>query len=324
MKNGRPSVLVTAIGTATSTAIVNELSHRGSFHLIGTDIFNSWEVVTSQDVNEFYKVPPAVGDEDLFLQHILDLCEKNDVDYYFATIDEEVANLSQHSHLFEELGVKLCIPNAEAIEVCHHKDLFLSWYEKNFPSTCIKRIETLRDAELADYPLFVKPSIGRASIGCQMINTYEDLQFYCLDKNLNQENIIQEYVEGSVVTVDVVRSSATDELKAIPRLELQRNTNGCGTAVEIFFDEDLIDLCRRIAKKMNLNGNVNMEFFSAADGYKMIEINPRFSAGTLFSCMAGADLVFDALRIANGLPLSQDEIRYGSRFAKRYEVYEMG
>lgn len=315
--------LVTAIGTAAATTVVTELAKTDSFHIVGTDIFNPWEVVTSQEVDDFYRVPPAVGDEERFLRHILELCRQCGVNYYFATIDEEVASISRHKEEFEDLGVRLCVPNRDTVELCHDKYRFVQWCEERFPSMSIKRIKTLEEAARASYPLFLKPAFGRASIGCRVIGSFDELIAEMDDGRLSQDVVLQKYVEGNVVTVDVVRSAKTGQFKAIPRLETQRNANGCGVAVELFYDEDLISRCRSVAEGLGLDGVANMEFFKTDDGYKMIEVNPRLSAGIAFSCLAGADLIGDALRIADGAPLKSDTVRFGACFAKRYEVYEL-
>ena len=319
----KPVVLVTAIGTAAATTVVAELAKTDSYRVVGTDIFNPWEVVTAQEVDDFRRVPPAVGDEERFLRHILELCRECGVNYYFATIDEEVANVSRHKEEFEDLGVRLCIPNREAVELCHDKSRFAQWCEERFSSMSIKRVKTLEEAACASYPLFLKPAFGRASIGCRPIGSFDELIVEVDDERLSQDLVLQEYVEGDMVTVDVVRSAKTGQFKAVPRLETQRNGNGCGVAVELFYDENLIDLCRSVAEGLGLDGVVNMEFFKTDDGYKMIEVNPRLSAGIAFSCLAGADLVGDALRIADGEPLKLDTVRFGTRFAKRYEAYEL-
>lgn len=319
----KPVVLVTAIGTATATTIVGELRRSGEFHIIGTDIFPSWEVATSRDVDEFHVAPSSVDDEGAFLEFALNICRQSGVDYYFAVIDEEVASLSLNRERFESLGVRLCIPSASAVELCHNKVRFASWCEGHFPDACINGIRSLADAREARFPLFLKPAIGRASIGCRAIESYRELLGCVREADLLEDAVLQEFVVGDVVTVDVARSSETGECKAIPRLELLRNGNGCGIAVELFYDQDLIDLCHRIADALQIDGVVNMEFFRTSEGYKIIELNPRFSAGAVFSCMAGADLVLDALRIADGRPLSHGEVRYHTHFAKRYEAYEL-
>lgn len=76
-------------------------------------------------------------------------------------------------------------------------------------------------------------------------------------------------------------------------------------------------------KKLNLNGVVNAEFFYCDGEYKIIEINPRFPAGTSFSVLAGCNMPLNAIKIANGEPCIDCDIAYGKHLAKRYETYSM-
>ena len=109
----------------------------------------------------------------------------------------------------------------------------------------------------------------------------------------------------------------------VQRWELLRNSNGCGIAVEIFENDDLTAICDKLMEKLDLNGVCNMEFFEIDSGYKIIEINPRFSAGTTYSCMAGVNTVMNAVAIADGRHCEFGNIAVGAHFAERYEAYLM-
>ena len=59
------------------------------------------------------------------------------------------------------------------------------------------------------------------------------------------------------------------------------------------------------------------------DSYKIIEINPRLSAGAIFTCMAGLNMVTNAMKIADGEMCEIGDISVGAHFAERYEAYRM-
>ena len=109
----------------------------------------------------------------------------------------------------------------------------------------------------------------------------------------------------------------------VQRKELLRNANGCGIAVEIIQDEALADICIELMEQLDLHGVANMEFFDTGNGYRIIEINPRFSAGTSYTCMAGVNTVLNAMFIADGNECMFGEPEIGARFAERYEAYRM-
>lgn len=315
-------VLVTAIGTAASTTILTELRKANIYYIIGADIYENYMVASSNDVDEFYVFPSAVDDLDKYIEFALDFCLKHHVQYYFPTIDEEVVNLSNNRRRFECIGVKLCIPNQNLIEICHYKNIFNIWIHDNFPKLSITTYAALDDISKVDYPLFLKPIEGRASNGCRKLLNQTELVELMKDSDVFKNNVVQQYIAGDIITVDLVRSSETKEILMLQRREILRNGNGCGIAVEIIDDKNLTQICKELVIALDLNGVVNAEFFAMSDGYKIIEINPRFSAGTSFSCLAGVNTVINALNIADGKKLDCGCILIGRHFAKRYETYQ--
>jgi carbamoyl-phosphate synthase large subunit len=320
--NEKPVILVTAAGTVTASHIIKELNSVGGFYIIGTDINPANQIATSADVDEFHVFPPAIYDLEGYITFVLDFCKQKHIEYYYATIDEEVANLSAHRELFELLGVRLCIPNDYLIDTCHYKDKFNQWVAQEIPEIAIKTFLTADEVEDEDFPLFAKPIEGRASIGCREIANRDDLLEYLKEADTNNV-IIQHCVSGEIITVDLVRNAKTGQRTQMQRKELLRNGNGCGIAVETIDDPDLHEICEKLMIKLDLNGVVNAEFFKTDTGYKIIEVNPRFSAGTSFSCMAGCNTVLNALWIAQGKECEFGEVRPGQHFAKRYETYRM-
>ena len=310
--------LVTAIGTVTASSVIKELKKIGGYFIIGADVNNQYEVATSLDVDEYYKFPYATSDA--YIPFILDFCKKHKVEFYFAVIDKEVTSISKNREKFEAIGTKLCVPNYEFVEICHFKDVFNQWIEHNIPEVAIRTYKGLKEAENATYPLFIKPTEGVASNGCRRIDNYDELRMAVPDENTV---VIQDFVEGQNITVDCFRNKKTGQKAQAQRKELLRNGNGCGIAVEIFFDNELSNICEFLMEALDLNGTVNIEFFLTDKGYRIIEINPRLSAGAIYTCMAGLNMVVNALKIANDETCEIGELAIGAHFAERYEAYRM-
>lgn len=317
----KPVVLVTAIGTVASTTIISQLRKSGDYYIIGGDIYLKNQVVTTKDVDEFHTFPPAIGELEKYIDFAIDFCKEHAVNFYFATIDEEIVNLSVHRAKFEKIGVKLCIPNDELVMICHYKDRFSDWIEANVPEIGIKRYRSFSEVE--KYPAFIKPVEGRASMGCKKIEKKAEADELLRSGLKEEEYLIQEYNDGEIITVDLVRNARTGQRQQIQRVEFLRNSSGCGIAVEIVDISALRVICDELMEKLNLNGVVNAEFFHKGDTFEIIEINPRFSAGTSFSCLAGCDIVTDALRIAAGKDCKFGTPVIGAHLAKRYETYRL-
>lgn len=175
----------------------------------------------------------------------------------------------------------------------------------------------------AAYPLFIKPHEGAASRGCRKVDSYRELSSYIGMTEIGKTIIVQDFIQGTIITVDCIRNRKAGQTLLIPRMEHLRNTDGCGIAVETFRDEVLERICQRLLDGLDLNGVANIEFFKTDAGYKIVEINPRHSAGTAFSCLAGGDTVLNAIYIADGRSCVFGDVAYGTHFTKRYEAYRM-
>ena len=315
------TVLVTAIGTVTATAIVRELKRAGGFYILGADINKEHEIATSLDVDEYYQFPYSIEPE--YLSFALQFCKEHHVDYYYAVIDKEVVNISGNRDRFQEIGTRLCVANYEFAQICHFKDVFGFWLSEHMPEIAVREYTDPEKIREASFPLFIKPNEGVASTGCRKIDSCTELLAYTDVSRIGKTILVQDYITGSIITVDCVRNRKTGQANQIQRRELLRNANGCGIAVEIIQERKLEEICSALMEKLDLNGVANMEFFETETGFKMIEINPRFSAGTMYTCMAGNNTVLNAMQIADGKPCIFGEAAVGAHFAERYEAYRM-
>lgn len=316
----KTKILVTAIGTICSTTIINELrKYSENFYIYGADINEASSIVTSKYVDEFHVFPGAVEDPDYYLCYILEFCKRNEINYLYAVIDEEVLNLTTHRIMFENIGTKLCLTDTETVKICHFKNVFYKWLEEFFPQYLINTYTSIDNCIDISFPLFIKPIEGRASIGCRKVTNVDELKTVDFD-----DFIVQDFVQGDVFVVDIVRSRTFNEIQICQRQEILRNGNGSGIAVKTVNYQELNDLAIEIANKLDLEGVISIELFKIEDGnFKIIEINPRLPAGTSYSCMSGCNTVINMLKISQGSTLIPCSNRIGCYFARRYETYEM-
>ena len=135
--------------------------------------------------------------------------------------------------------------------------------------------------------------------------------------------IIQPFIPGNVITVDVIRDSDGANVVAIPRIELLRTLNGAGTSVKVFSDVDLEEQCKKIADALKILGCVNFEFICDDFGhYYFVECNPRFSGGVEFSCIAGYDCVINHMRCFQKRKIDATRKNQNTIYiARKYEEY---
>lgn len=316
------NVLVTALGTVSGTAIAKRLKNNKDMIIFGADINESDLIYASKEVDTYTQFPTAVNNEN-YLDFLIDFCKKNKIDVIIPIIDEEVELLTNNQTLFSSLNVKIITAGKKTVDICRDKLITFSYIKDKFPEIYIPTVSLINFQNQFNLPAFVKPNKGRASIDCSRINDEWELEYYKRKKDVLSELIIQPFCEGEIVSVDLIRSSKDDQAKVAIRKELLRNKNGAAIAVEFIENKKLEEICFSIAKDLDVDGVVNFEFFVNNDGYKLIEINPRFPAGTEFTCLAGLDLINDALRIKIGDHMSNSTVIVGKKFVRRYETYEV-
>lgn len=216
----------------------------------------------------------------------MDICKVEEIEFIFPLTDIEVDIFNQNREIFKNIGVKVCIQSKEALEIARDKfklfEKLLNSEVKVIPTYLYKEIEKLKN-----FPYIAKPKNGRSSEGLLKIRQEKDFQQI---ENPNNY-IIQDYLEGSIIVVDYIRNSKTRQDFSVIRRELIRTKNGAGITVEIFENERISKISSYIGKKLNINGCICMEFIENNREYYIMDINPRFSAGTAFTQKSGYDIV---------------------------------
>lgn len=282
------TVLITAIGSFSANAVIQTFRKKFNFRVIGCDIYPSNWLAFASNTDKFYRVTPS-SKERAYIHEILEICQRENIDYLIPLTDPEVDALSTYRKELEKKGVVLCLSNNTTIEICRNKYKTYDFFKKDSLVNVIPTFTTkeLTQYEKLTYPLIAKPVCGRSSEGLYTISNSEELKF-TLEK---KEYIIQPLYNGEIYTVDYVRNSKSGRDFSISRKELIRTTNGAGVTVEIVKDSTLNNTVSYIGTLLNVNGCMNFEFIFYDNKYFLMDANPRFSAGIGFSLLAGYNMI---------------------------------
>lgn len=321
------TVLVTAIGSFAADAVIRNLKMEG-YRVIGCDIYAANWVAQSRDVDAFYQAPP-VREAEAYLTFLKELIRQEQVGWIIPLIDVEVDLLNRRREEFEGTGVVLCMSPKEVITKLRDKQILgkevkavlkkLTKAEgKDYVRVVPSKIASRVNYETIEYPVILKPVDGRSSIGVYRIYHEDQLgfAFSCIeDPNKLQDTVLDSYlvqplIKGNVVTVDVVRDRAGHVMCAA-REELLRTQNGAGLSVCVFQDEQLTEICRRIAEGLGVLGCVNFEFIKGEGSgcYYFLECNPRFSGGVAFSELAGMPAVRGHMAVFEGQEIDAADLK---------------
>lgn len=312
----RRKILVTAIGSFSALSVISQLRSLRC-KVVGCDINRPEVVPNSLRCDAFYTVPKT-AEKEKFFNSIKKICRDNEVDMIFPLTDVDVDFFDENRDWFEKNDIIVCISSKETIKKCRDKYILQQFVSDlddidGIPSHLGSSLE--RDKKI-DFPIVCKPRDGRSSEGLIML--YSDEEFE-LRKNivLNDRYIVEPFVGGSVVTVDVIRGCNTTA--CFPRLEIKRTYNGAGLAVQLLNDEKLINMSIKIADALDIKGCVNFEFIKEKKSgkYYFMECNPRFSGGVAFSSFAGYKIVKNHIR-----SFMDKKIDGQKRFKEQYIVKE--
>lgn len=283
------NILVTAIGSFSADIVIKKMHQNGCF-VVGTDIYPKEWIVDAFNVDKFYKVPMAI-DSEKYINCLLDICTHNKIDFIFPLTDPEIDILNAYRDRFEQISAQICMSDHNTICLCRNKQKTEDFLRSTNKCEVINSydLNTL-EKEAITYPIVCKPINGRSSQGLKI---FEDSRsFYSFYNQIDPNSyLIQPYIEGNIITVDVVRDRHNNCF-AVARRELLRTSIGAGISVQIIRNDILERQCKIITESMNILGCVNFEFIETADGmHYFLECNPRFSGGVEFSVIAGYDFI---------------------------------
>lgn len=280
--------LITAIGSMSAFFVISSLRRNYSnCTIIGTDTNKKEYIYLAKHVDFFYEVPVSSNSD--YLDHIMAILNKHSVDVVIPLIDYEVDELSGHFYREKDnLGTVLAVSDYPVVKLCRDK----SHYSELFKDAVhFKSISNITHHSLDSSKRYIaKEKTGRSSRNMLSFGPTDTFPVVA------QNYIIQEYLEGEIVTVDVIKDNYGN-IYSIPRKELIRTLNGAGLSVVVFQSEKIDLITEEIVAKIDIRGCVNIEFIHQNNSYYLLDINPRFSAGVSFSNKAGYDFVNNHIRV---------------------------
>lgn len=225
-------------------------------------------------------IVPRINDPG-YLEHILKICEENNITGILSLIDPELSLLAKNRQKFLEIGTTPIISEYEVVEKSFNKFIFNQFLEENGFNS-MKCYIDLNDFYLdlenniIDFPVFVKPFNGSASININKVNTKEELELlFSRYDNL----MIQEFMDGIEYGVDIYIDMISDEPVSIfikEKLKMRAGETDKSVSVK---NEKLIDLVKRFVKITGYKGIIDIDIFKVDNEFYISEVNPRFGGG---------------------------------------------
>lgn len=232
-------------------------------------------------------------DDPKYLDTIVDICKKEEIDAVTTVIDPEIEILAKNRNKFKEIGVEVLAPYETTAKLCFDKFAMYEYLvERGLPTVLTfdgyDSFKRAFDQGRISLPIFVKPRNGSGSVGARKISTLDALKAAL---ETEPSLIVQEYMDGEDLDADVYVDTISHEAVAIFSKKKISTTIGGANKTISFKDEKLFCLIKKIVQEFKFNGPIDMDFFKKNGEYYLSEINPRFGGAYLHAYGAGVDFV---------------------------------
>ncbi len=307
-------VLITGAGAGVGQSLIKSLKlSKLKLKLVVVDANSSAAGLYRGDAA--YIVPFA-AQEKPYLNRIINICKKENVDILFVGTDTELPFFAKNKKKIErKTGSIVVVSPKRAIKIADNKWLTSKFLERNgfpFPKSCFKdNLEKF--LEETKFPLIVKPQIGARSIGAGKVENKDEL----LSRIRELGNpLIQEYLlpEDEEYTCGTFFFNGRNYGVIVAKRWLR----GGDTYKAIFHrDPKLEKFIARVGKKLKIYGPCNFQLRKTKRGPVIFEINCRFSGTTGAASYLGFNVINALLqKIFFNRPLKQ--LSFGESYMFRF------
>lgn len=292
------NILILSAGTRNKVVEYFVRTLAGKGNVVATDMSELAPAIYEAD--KYYIVPRMT--EPGYLDVILDICKKEKIDGVLSLIDPELSLLAKNKEKFEAVGTTVIGSSYELCEMSLDKYEMYEWlkaHDYKCAKSYMNKEEFYADVEAgkANYPIFVKPARGSASIAISKVYDKETIELlFAHDEGL----MIQEYLNGQEIGADVYIDMVSGEIVSIfTKKKLKMRAGETDKAVS-FKDDTLFDLIKKFVSEAGYKGQIDIDIFDINGEYYISEVNPRFGGGYPHAYECGADHMKLILNNLNG------------------------
>lgn len=271
------NILILSSGTRNKIVQYFKKEIGDSGKIICTDM--SCLAPSIYEADKFYIVPRMT--EPGYIEEILKICKEEQIDGILSLIDPELSLLAKNEERFAEIGTKIIGSSYELCEMSYDKYEMYKWLNEHkykCAKTYMDKSKFYKDIDnkVIAYPVFVKPAKGSASIAISKVYDKENIELLLAH---NQELMIQEYLDGQEIGVDVYIDMISGEVVSIfAKKKIKMRAGETDKAVS-FKDEKLFELIKKFVSEAGYRGQIDIDVFDVKGEYYISEVNPRFGGG---------------------------------------------
>lgn len=282
------NILILSAGTRDKVVQYFKKEAGDGGKIVATDCSNLAPAV--YDADKFYLVPRITAPR--YLDTILDICKKEEIDGVFSLIDPELSMLAKEKDKFLAVGTTPIISPYDLVETCFDKyKMYQMLQEMKIPTgKCYVEKEAFFaavDKGEISYPVFVKPVKGSASININKVNSKEEVDLLF---TLYDDLMVQEYMDGQEYGADVYIDMITGKCTSIfikKKIKMRAGETDKSVSVK---DEKLFAMLQDFVERCGFRGMIDIDIFDINGTYYISEVNPRFGGGYPHAYACGVNM----------------------------------
>lgn len=303
------NILILSSGTRNKVVQYFKKTLDGNGKVICTDM--SSHAPSIYEADKYYIVPRMT--EPGYIEIILDICKKERIDGVLSLIDPELSLLAENKERFDAINTTVIGSSYDLCEMSLDKFKMYIWLEAH-GYRCAKSYlnkEMFFDDIIslkAQYPVFVKPVRGSASIAISKVYDKETVELLF---SHSDGLMIQEFLDGQEIGADVYIDMLSHEVVSIfTKKKILMRAGETDKAIS-FKDDKLFELIQKFVTEAGYAGQIDIDIFEVNGDYYISEVNPRFGGGYPHAYESGADHM---KLIVNNLAGKVNDIRIGDNY----------
>lgn len=306
---------VSCVGSGIGQSIVNSCRLSAlPIEIIGFDVNPMAYGIHDCDV---YIQTPRIN-EFGYLDSIISMCVSQKIDLLIPGVDDEVLLFSKHLNRFSAVGVKVLVSDEALVSLCRDKEKMFHELRKVAPIFAktynTENFQTAYEKNEISFPVILKPRGGSASQGIVIADSLADIA------SLSEDFIIQEIAipheadtdrmyfdrmlskrinpQVSEISIQIIA-----DITGVVRAEAMTiNKLKNGVPVEIipyenqFVRNEVARLFPKL-KSLGIKGPLNIQGRLTDSGFKIFEMNPRFTGITGLRALMGFNEVEACIRL---------------------------
>jgi carbamoyl-phosphate synthase large subunit len=302
------NILILSAGTRNKVvqAFKKEIANNGK--VVSTDCSNlAPALYDSDDVALVSRI-----DDPYYIDEILRICRQENITGVFSLIDPELSLIAKNADRFTEIGVTPIVSSYELCETSLDKyKMYEMLIKLGIPTAkcylSIEDFENARESGDIDFPIFVKPRSGSASININSVKSKEMLTALFHDYD---DLMIQEYMKGQEYGADVYIDMISGKCTSIfLKKKIKMRAGETDKSVSVI-DENIFKQIIYFVETIGYRGMIDIDLFhdEENDIWYLSEVNPRFGGGYPHAYECGVNFPRQIIRNLKG---EENPIRIG-------------